>query len=87
MLSPDIGRASPTKETIATLLNSLDYEDYQAAASFIGYLIAMRKKSRAEESRKILSDIQKTFKDDKGWESEADMIEDMAQFRRERMGI
>ena len=62
-------------------------EDYQAAISYIGYLAAMRKKKRAEDSLKILSDIQSMFKDDKGWASEQDMLEDMAQFRRERMGL
>ena len=77
----------PDQQTIADLLRELEQEDYQAAISYIGYLAAMRKKKRAEDSLKILSDIQSMFKDDKGWASEQDMLEDMAQFRRERMGL
>lgn len=76
----------PDSETLSALLGDLDSEDYQAAISFIGYLAAMRKK-KAEESRKILLEIQNKFHDDKGWESEKSMIEDMAQFRRDRMGL
>ena len=34
-----------------------------------------------------LKDIQNMFSDDKGWSSEESMIEDMAKFRRERLGL
>ena len=83
MTSADIG-AIPNEKTVADLLCGLEREDYQAAVSFIGYLAAMRKKKQAEDSRKILTEIQNMFNDDKGWASEEAMIEDMAQFRRER---
>ncbi len=38
-----------------------------------------------QESKEILIKIQDIFKDDRGWDSEEDMIDDMAEFRRERM--
>jgi len=47
----------------------------------------MRKKKKAADSRKILAEIQNMFQEDKGWDSEQAMIEDMAQFRRERNGL
>ena len=77
----------PNEQTLANLLCGLEQEDYQAAISYIGYLAAMRKKKKAAESLQILSDIQGMFNDDKGWSSEQNMIADMAQFRRERMGL
>lgn len=40
-----------------------------------------------QESKDILFQIQEMFKDDKGWNSEEDMIAEMAAFRRERMGL
>ncbi|SEH23119.1 hypothetical protein [Selenomonas sp. KH1T6] len=86
MISADIG-VMPNEKTVADLLCGLEHEDYQAAVSFIGYLSAMRKKKKAEDSRKILAEIQNMFSDDKGWNSEQDMIEDMAKFRRERSGL
>ncbi len=69
------------------MLKELDEEDYNTAISFIGYLSAMRKKKKAEESKNILAEIQKMFQDDKGWDSEESMIADMAAFRRERMRL
>ena len=70
---------------INNMLNTLDEEDYNTAISFIQYLSDSRKKQKAEQSKKILSEIQDMFSDDKGWESEDYMIKEMADFRRERM--
>ncbi len=72
---------------VNSMLDNLDEEDYRAAISFIEYLSSARKKKRAEESEKILSEIQNIFKSDKGWDSEEIMLKDMAAFRRERMGL
>ena len=72
---------------VNSMLDNLDEEDYRTAISFIEYLSSARKKKRAEESEKILSEIQNIFKSDKGWDSEEIMLKDMAAFRRERMGL
>jgi hypothetical protein len=69
---------------INDMLNSLDEEDYNTAISFIQYLSYSRKNKKATDSQNILSEIQNMFSDDKGWDSEDDMIADMAAFRKER---
>ena len=76
---------APTAIMINNMLNTLDEEDYNTTISFIQYLSDSRKKQKAEQSKKILSEIQDMFSDDKGWESEDYMIKEMADFRRERM--
>lgn len=72
---------------VSDMLNHLEEEDYRTAISFIEYLVSSRKKKRAEESKNTLAEIQKMFVEDKGWDSEESMIEDMAAFRRERMNL
>ncbi|MCM1268146.1 MAG: hypothetical protein NC302_09605 [Bacteroidales bacterium] len=69
------------------LLEELEEEDYKTALSFLQYLLEMRKKKRASESKEIIAQIQNTFQNDKGWSSEESMLADMAAFRRERMGL
>jgi hypothetical protein len=69
---------------INDMLNSLDEEDYNTAISFIQYLSYSRKNKKATDSQNILAEIQNMFLDDKGWDSEDDMIADMAAFRKER---
>jgi hypothetical protein len=69
---------------INDMLNSLDEEDYNTAISFIQYLSYSRKNKKATDSQNILAEIQNMFSSDKGWDSEDDMIADMAAFRKER---
>ena len=74
-----------TATVINDMLNGLEEEDYKAAVSFIEYLSESRKKKKAQESKALMAEIQDIFAEDKAWESEENMIEDMAAFRRERM--
>lgn len=69
------------------LLEKLEEEDYKIALTFLQYLSDTRKKKRAQENKELLAQIQESFKDDKGWDSEESMLADMAAFRRERMGL
>jgi hypothetical protein len=69
---------------INDMLNSLDEEDYNTAVNFIQYLSYSRKNKKATDSQNILAEIQNMFSSDKGWDSEDDMIADMAAFRKER---
>ncbi len=69
------------------LLEKLDEEDYKIALTFLQYLSDERKKKRAQESKKLLSQIQVMFEEDKGWNDEESMLADMAAFRRKRMGL
>lgn len=73
--------------TINDMLNDLEEDDYKAAITFIQYLSDSRKKKKAAEDKKILSQIQDIFENDKGWKDEESMIADMAEFRRERMEL
>ena len=75
---------APTAIMINNILNTLDEEDYNTAISFIQYLSESRKKKKAESSKQTLAEIQKIFSEDKGWDSEENMLEDMAAFRKER---
>ena len=76
---------APTVMKLTNMLNSLEEEDYNIAISFIQYLSETRKKKKADESKKILKEIQGMLSDDPGWDSQESMIADMAAFRRERM--
>lgn len=76
---------APTTIMINNMLDTLDEEDYNTAISFIQFLSDSRKKKKAEQSQRILSEIQEMFSDDKGWSSENAMLNDMANFRKERM--
>lgn len=76
---------APTTVMINNMLNSLNEEDYKTAISFIQFLSDTRKKQKSENSKKILSEIQSIFSEDKGWDSETHMLEEMATFRKERM--
>lgn len=78
---------APTAATVNELLNTLEKEDYQTAVSFIQFLATQREKERSENSKSVLHQIQNMFADDKGWNTEQNMIEEMAAFRRERAGL
>ena len=72
---------APTAATVNELLNTLEKEDYQTAVSFIQFLATQREKERSENSKSVLHQIQNMFVDDKGWDTEQSMIEEMAAFR------
>lgn len=62
--------------------NTLTDELKSEVNDFIDFLLAKsEKKIKAKET---LSEIQNLFKDDKGWNSEEEMIEDMRKFRLSR---
>lgn len=43
------------------------------------------RREKADQDSKTLKEIQSMFANNKGWDSEESMINDMAAFRRERM--
>lgn len=63
------------------LLNTLEEEDYQMAISYIRFLSDSREKTKAKKAAEVMDQIQSVLGDDKGWESEEDMLADMAAFR------
>ncbi|MCC8082119.1 MAG: hypothetical protein LIO80_08965 [Lachnospiraceae bacterium] len=72
---------------INEMLNELEEEDCTAAISYIEFLSAKRKEKKYKDDQAILKEIQGMFADDKGWKSEEEMLEDMADFRRGRLTI
>lgn len=57
------------------------------AISYIRFLSDSRKKARIKKAEQAMDEFQAIIDNDKGWDSEADMLADMAQFRKERMGL
>lgn len=76
---------TPTTTAINDLLGTLEEEDLKTVISFIQFLSTERKKERLKNSKSVLHEIQGIFSDNKGWDSEEDMINDMASFRKERI--
>ncbi|MBQ9207900.1 MAG: hypothetical protein IJ158_14465 [Treponema sp.] len=46
-----------------------------------------RKKQRALETIIAMNEFESVLNGDKGWKNEQEMLDDMAEFRRERLGI
>lgn len=76
---------APTAIAVNDLLDTLEEEDLRSAISYIQFLSVNRKKAKAEQSKAAMREIQGMFADDKGWESEEEMLADMAEFRRKRL--
>ena len=74
-------------ETVNDLLNTLEDEDYQMAVNYIQFLSYSRKKVKVKKAEEVMDQIQPLIESEKGWESEEDMLADMAAFRKERMGL
>ena len=71
---------------INTLLETLDIEDYSIILEYIKLVAQNRRKQRALETIAALNDFQAVLNGDKGWANEEEMIKDMSNFRKERMG-
>lgn len=69
------------------LLNTLEEDDYNMAISYIRFLSDARKKAKVKRAAEVMEQIQSIVGEDKGWESEDEMLADMAAFRKERMGL
>ncbi len=71
--------------TVNSMLDTLEEEDYSAVISYIEFLSEKRKKEKSKVSQDALKEMQSLFAGDNTWNSEEDMLADMAEFRRERM--
>ena len=71
---------------INTLLETLDLEDYSVILEYIKLVAQNRRKQRALESIAAINEFQFVLNGDKGWANEEEMIKDMSNFRKERMG-
>ncbi len=77
---------APTAVVVKNMLDTLEEEDYKKAISYIEFLLDSRRKERQKKGIDVMDGIQYLIGDNKGWESEEEMIVDMANFRRERLG-
>ncbi len=77
---------APTAVVVKNMLDTLEEEDYKMAISYIEFLLDSRRKERQKKGIDVMDGIQDLIGDNKGWESEEEMIVDMANFRRERLG-
>ena len=69
------------KNDLTQMVATLTDEYRVAATKYIEFLL----QSQKANAKATLSKIQNMFADDKGWNSEAEMLSDMANFRRERL--
>ena len=69
------------KNDITQMIAALTDEYRIAAVKYIEFLSQAQK----TKAKATLGEIQGIFTNDKGWESEEEMLLDMANFRRERL--
>mgnify|MGYP006873019467 FL=1 len=72
---------------INSLLTTLDNDDYTIVINYIKIIAEKRKKQRALETIIAMNEFESVLNGDKGWKNEQEMLDDMAEFRRERLGI
>lgn len=78
---------SPKAMMLHDMLNTLEEEDYDTIIGYIQLLSAARKKEQAIRTIAAMDKFQDIIGEDKGWDSEEDMLKDMADFRKRRMSI
>lgn len=73
--------------TVNDMLNTLEEEDYEMAINYIQFLYESRKKERVKKAAKAMDEFQSILGGDTGWDSEEEMLADMARFRKERIAM
>ena len=68
------------RNDLIQMIKTLTEEDYFSAVRYIEFL----SQTRQNNAKNTLHKIQSLFADDKGWDSEEEMLKDMADFRRKR---
>ena len=72
---------------INSLLTTLDTDDYTIVINYIKIIAEKRKKQRALETILAMNEFTATLNGENGWKNEEEMLKDMAEFRRTRMGL
>lgn len=78
---------APSAAAVNDLLKTLEEEDCKMAVSYIQFLAESRKRSKQEKISGLMNEFRNILDGDRGWNSEEEMLADMAQFRRERMEL
>ena len=71
-------------------LDGLSYAEQLYVMEYLLKLMRLRQqndsaKEKGASAKAVFSEIQGMFADDKGWDSEDEMLKDLAGFRRERV--
>ena len=75
-----------TVQTIQEMLNTLNADNLKTAMRFIQFLQTTQNETGVANNTANFNQLQTMFADDKGgYDSEEDVIQDLAQFRRERL--
>lgn len=75
-----------TVQTIQGMLNTLNADNLKTAMRFIQFLQSTQNETNIDNHTAKFNQLQAMFADDKGgYGSEEDVIQDLAQFRRERL--
>ena len=74
----------PPVADIARMLEGLDEEDRRSASDYVVYLFTTRGQRRAARTQRAFDQVDSILDGDGGWESEEDMVSEMAEFRRSR---
>ena len=72
---------------INSLLTTLDNDDYTIIINYIKIISEKRKKQRVLETILAMNEFTAALNGEKGWETEEEMLKDMAEFRRARAGL
>ena len=75
-------------ESVMEKVRTLPEACLEDASKYLEYLLYqynLDNPGKQKNPAGTLREIQSMFADDKGWESEEEMLRDMAQFRRERL--
>ena len=78
---------APEAVALNDMLDTLEKDDYNTIMEYIRLLSAMRKKERAMKTMAAMREFEDIIGGEKGWNSEEDMLADMAAFRRKRIKI
>lgn len=77
----------PKAMLLNDMLNTLEDDDYDTIMDYIRLLSATRKKEQAMRTIAAMNEFQDIIGEDTGWDSEEDMLKDMAAFRKRRQSI
>lgn len=72
---------------ITGLFEGLSEESQISALDYLRYLAERDGRRKADKARRIFEKVDTLLDGDTGWESEEEMIADLAEFRRKNEGL
>lgn len=78
---------SQTLNDIDSLYQGLTEEDKGLAVEYLKYLFYRSSSKKAKSTKKIFSDIDELLANEDRWESEEEMLNELAEFRKKKMAV